>query len=51
MWTRKDEQGDLKKAWKWLDRDCNRSGMSLAFPAGKLWVPMASFVSYNRVVQ
>ena len=36
VWTRKDEQGDPKKAWKWLDCGCNSSGMSLAFPTGKV---------------
>ena len=36
VWTRKDEQGDPKKAWKWLDWGCNKSGMSLAFPTGKV---------------
>ena len=51
VWTRKDEQGDPKKAWKWLDRGRNRSGMSLAFPAGRVWVHVASFGSYNRVTQ
>ena len=43
--TRKDEQGDPKKAWKWLDWGCNMSGMSLAFLAGKVWVHVASFGS------
>ena len=51
VWTRKDEQGDPKKAWKWLDRGYNRSGMPLAFPVGKVWVHVASFGSYNRVIQ
>ena len=45
VWTRKDEQGDPKKAWKWLDRGCNRFGMSLSFPPGKFWVHVASFGS------
>jgi len=45
VWTRKDEQGDPKNAWKWLDWGCNKSGMSLAFPAGKVWVHVASFGS------
>ena len=44
VWTRKDEQGDPKKAWKWLDRGYNRSRMSLAFPAGKFWARVASLV-------
>ncbi len=34
--TRKDEQGDPKKAWKWLDWGGNSSGRSLAFPVGKV---------------
>ena len=51
VWTRKDEQGDPKKAWKWLDWDCNKSGMSLAFPAGNVWAHVASSGSWNRVVQ
>ena len=51
VWTRKDEQGDPKKAWKWLDRGRNRSGMSLAFPPGRVWVHVASCGSYNRVIQ
>jgi len=51
LWTRKDEQGDPKKAWKWFDRGHNRSGMDLAFPAGRVWVHVASFGSYNRVIQ
>jgi len=50
VWTRKDEQWDPKKAWKWLDKGCNRSEMSLPFPSGKVWVHVASFGSYNRVV-
>lgn len=45
VWTRKDEQGEPKKAWKWLGRGCNKSRMSLAFPAGKVWVHVASFGS------
>ena len=45
VWTRKDEQGNPKRAWKWLDRGYNRSGMSLAFPLGKFWVHVASFGS------
>ena len=45
VWTRKDEQGDPKKAWKWLDWGCNKSEMSRAFPAGKVWVHVASFGS------
>ena len=36
VWTRKDEQGDPKKAWKWIDRGCNKSRMSLAFPTRKV---------------
>lgn len=51
VWKRKDEEGDPKKAWKWLDRGHNRFQMSLVFPASKVWVHVASFVSYNRVVQ
>ncbi len=51
VWTRKDEQGDPKKAWKWLDRGRNIFGMYLAFPAGRVWVHVASFGSYNRVIQ
>ena len=50
VWTRKDEQGDPKKAWKWLDRGRNSFGMSLALPVGKVWVHVASFGSDNRVV-
>ena len=42
VWTRKDEQGGPKKAWKWLDWGCNMSGMSLAFPVGKVWAHVAS---------
>ena len=34
VWMRKDEQGDPKKAWKWLDWHFNKFGMSLAFPIG-----------------
>ena len=45
VWTRKDEQGGPKKAWKWLDWGCNMSGMSLAFLAGKVWAYVASFGS------
>jgi len=45
VWARKDEQGDPKKAWKWLDWGCNSSGMSLAFPTSKIWVHVASFGS------
>ena len=45
MWTRKNEQGDPEKAWKWLDWGCNKSGMFLAFPVGKVWVHVASFGS------
>jgi len=33
VWTRKDEQGDPKKVWKWLDWGCSMLEMSLAFPA------------------
>jgi len=50
VWTRKDEQGDPKKAWKWLDRGRNRSGMSLASSPGRVWVHVASFGSYNIVI-
>ena len=51
MCTRKDEQGGPKKAWKWLDRGRNRSRMSFAVPAGKVWVHVASFGSGSREVQ
>ena len=51
VWTRKDEQGDPKKAWKWRDRGRNRSRMSLAFPTGTVWVHVASFGSYNRAIR
>ena len=40
VWTRKDEQGDPKKAWKWLDWGCNRSGCplhSLLVRSGSMW--------------
>jgi len=42
LWTRKDEQGDPKKAWEWLDWGCSNSRMSLAFLASKVWVHVAS---------
>ena len=45
VWTRKDERGDPKNAWKWLDWSYNESRMSLAFPTGKVWVHVASFGS------
>ena len=45
VWTRKDEQGGPKKAWKWLDWGHNKSRMSLAFPTSKVWVHDASFGS------
>jgi len=45
VWTRKDEQGDPKKAWKWLYWGCNKSGMSLASPTSKVWVHVVSFGS------
>ena len=45
VWTRKDEQGDPKKASKWLGWGCNMSGMSLACPTSKVWVHVASFGS------
>ena len=45
VWTKKDEQGDPKKAWKWLDWGCNMFEMSLAFLAHKVWVHVASFGS------
>ncbi len=31
-WTKKDEQGDPKKAWKWLDWGCSMLEKSLSFP-------------------
>ena len=43
--TRKDEQGDPKKVCVWIGWGCNKSGMSLAFLAGKVEVHVASFGS------
>ena len=45
VWTTKDDRGDPKKAWKWLDWGCNKFGMSHAFPTGKVWVHVTSFGS------
>ena len=41
--TRKDEQGDPKKVCEWIGWGCNTFGMSLASPAGKVWIHVASF--------
>ena len=41
--TRKDEQGDPMKVCEWIGWDCNKPGMSLASPAGKVWAHTASF--------
>ena len=41
--TRKDEQGDPKKVCEWIGWGCNTFGMSLASPAGKVWIHAASF--------
>ena len=45
VWTRKDEHGDPNKAWKWLYWGFDMSGMSLVFPACKVWVHVASYGS------
>ena len=41
--TRKDEQGDPKKAYEQVGWGGNKLGMTLAFPADKVWVHEASF--------
>ena len=41
--TRKDEQGDPKKAYEQIGWGGNKLGMTLAFPADKVWVKEASF--------
>lgn len=33
-WTRKDENGDPKKVWKWLEWGCIMLTKSFAFPIG-----------------
>ena len=34
--TRKDEYGDPKKVCEWIAWGCNKFGMSLASPVGKV---------------
>ena len=41
--TRKDEQGDPKKVYERIGWGCNKFWMSLASPAGKVWIHAASF--------
>ena len=45
VWSKNNELGNPKKAWKWLDWGCNSSERSLAFPASKVWAHVASFGS------
>lgn len=49
--TRKDEQGDPKKAYEQVGWGGNKLGMTLAFPADKVWVHEASFGGGSREVQ
>ena len=43
VWTRKDEKGGPKKACEWFGWGCNKLGMFLASPNGKVWIHAASF--------
>ena len=43
--TRRDEKGGPKKVYERIGWGYNKLGMSLASPAGKVWVHVASFGS------
>ena len=42
VWTRKDEQGGPKKACEQIGWGCNKFGIFLASPAGKLLIHATS---------